>query len=127
MTAIKTLPRVAARPTSAVGKLPRPLVYWRVWLGVSAAIATGALTLLMTMQASLQRLGATDGGPFWNLPVTILAGVALLAVLCLWCEATVARTVAVICFGLATMGVLAFIEPLGVFHDSWQNVGLGRL
>ncbi|HWQ14124.1 MAG TPA: hypothetical protein VNL77_15100, partial [Roseiflexaceae bacterium] len=30
-------------------------------------------------------------------------------------------------FGAATMAALGLIEPLGVFHDSWQNVGLGQL
>jgi hypothetical protein len=25
------------------------------------------------------------------------------------------------------MGTLGFLEPLGVFHDSWRNVGLGQL
>jgi hypothetical protein len=85
------------------------------------------LILLVTMQVPLQKLGAIDGGPFWNLPVAVWLGVAALAALCLLSESSVTRTAAVVCFGLATMGVLGFIEPLGVFHDSWQNVGLGHL
>jgi hypothetical protein len=127
MTDVEALSQLSALPAVAQGRFSKQLPYWRTGLVVAATAAIGALILLITMQVPLQRLGATDGGPFWNLPAGVWLGVAFLAALCLMSQSPIARTVAVVCFGLATMGVLAFIEPLGVFHDSWQNAGLGQL
>src|SRR6266568_5817508 len=116
MTDVEILSQISAAPAVAQGRLSKPLPYWRTWLLITATAAIGALILLITMRTPLQRLGATDGGPFWNLPAGVWLGVAFLAALCLLTQSSIARTVAVVCFGLATMGVLAFIEPLGVFH-----------
>jgi hypothetical protein len=33
----------------------------------------------------------------------------------------------VLLFGVTTMGLLGYLEPFGVFHDSWRNVGLGQM
>jgi hypothetical protein len=65
-------------------------------------------------------------GPFWTIwPAWVGAGG--LAVVALVAEHRAVRAVAVLLFGVATMGLLGHLEPYGVFHDSWRNVGLGQL
>ncbi len=67
-----------------------------------------------------------SGGPFWALPLAWL-GVAVLAALVLTVQSRWVRALSILLFGVATMGLLGYLEPFGVFHNSWRNVGLGQL
>src|SRR3954471_9074207 len=93
----------------------------------SAVIAALALIVAIVVLSALSRLPilspeALIGGPFWHLPVSVWVGIALLAAAALALDSDRYRVVAVAAFGLATMGALGYLEPLGVFHDSWRNV-----
>ena len=121
---INLLARPATRSAGAVKQLTFP---WRNALMMLATVDAGVLTLVITAREPLAQLGSLDGGPFWHLPFAAWIGVGLLAALCLLAESNMVRLVALAMFGLTTMAMLGLVEPLGVFHDSWQNVGLGNL
>lgn len=120
---IRFLPQAAVSTRPFVQGRER---HWDLfWTLLSLAIGSGVLFLYM------QTPPRTDvdlvGGPFWALPPLAWLGVGALAGLVLWTETGMAQWTAVIMFALTTMGGLGVLEPWGVFHDSWQNVGLGQL
>jgi len=123
---IQLLTRTRTGSRSAGIDIQRKLP-WRNVLFLLVALASGMLTLTITSQEPLLQLGANGGGPFWHLPAAAWVGVSLIAALCIFVESHFVRLVATAMFGLVTMGALGLVEPLGVFHDSWQNVGIGGL
>ena len=100
---------------------------WGSMAAVALAIVTALIVTLAVAQSPVKQASTLIGGPFWQAPVIARAGVTLLAVLALFARSRIAQVAAVVAFGLATMGTIAYVEPMGVFHDSWQNVGLGQL
>ncbi len=70
--------------------------------------------------------GSLTGGPLWGI-YPAWAGATVLAALALLVENRVVRLMSVLMFGVVVMGLLGFLEPYGVFHDSWRNIGLGQL
>ncbi len=101
------------------------------WSGLS--IVWGTLTVvafLLTVWAVASSPPASNsaltGGPFWEI-YPAWAGAAVLAALSLLVENRVVRLMSVLMFGVVVMGLLGYLEPYGVFHDSWRNVGLGQL
>ena len=113
----------ARKKSLALPTLPRGTV-----VAVMACVAALGAALL-TGVSVVDGAGAPTswhGGPFWALPLAWL-GTAILAGLALLVENRVARTLATLLFGATAIGLLGIIEPYGVFHDSWRNIGLGQL
>jgi hypothetical protein len=103
---------------------------WReIGSAVIAALSVIVAIVVLSVVSRLPILApdALIGGPFWHLPASAWVGIALLAAAVLVLDSDRYRVIAVAAFGLATMGALGYLEPLGVFHDSWRNVGLGQL
>lgn len=100
---------------------------WQTGIATALSIAASFVALDAVAREPVRQLGAASGGPFWHVPDLAWVAVALLAALCLVFDSPIARLAAIVSFGAATMGSLGYLEPLGVFHDSWQNVGLGQL
>src|SRR5947209_2099836 len=120
-------PNSAVDATSPYNKLAVSVRMNSTVLSVlSIALALAISTAVMSAHAHV-RLDAGWGGPFWHLPLMVWLAVAGLAILCLFIESALPRAACIFLFGFATMGVLGYLEPFGVFHDSWQNVGLGQL
>lgn len=100
------------------------------WIRTSAVVSAALATLIALAVAArhpLPMLGATAGGPLWHMPITFWLAVAIACSIALWSRSLVAMGAGVVALGVATMASLGLVEPLGVFHDSWQNVGLGQL
>ncbi len=91
-------------------------------------VAMSALALSpSTTPTPLGQFEPVGVGPFWSLSIWNWFAVGLLVSLCLIVESQAGRVAAIASFGIATIASLGYLEPLGVFHDSWQNVGLGQL
>jgi len=88
------------------------------------------LTLIILAAASVNALtypGDIIGGPVWGLPIFVWIAVAALAAMSIFYRTPIVGTITIALFGVAIIGGLGYLEPLGVFHDTWQNVGLGQL
>lgn len=114
---------MAALPGKNTGRLRSSLP-----LLAACALAMGALLLaaISAAYAPLHSFGLVNAGPFWGIPGAWV-GVGALAALALLVENRAVRTLSALLFGAGTMGLLGYVEPFGVFHDSWRNVGLGQM
>jgi len=100
---------------------------WMTRISLIGIIILGLAVLVIVALDGATRQGLILGGVYWQLPVVVWFTVALLAAVALFGESLVLRLTAILAFGVATIGALGYLEPRGVFHDSWQNVGLGQL
>jgi|GEM_PF-2307982 len=110
-----------ARPALAAARQPLGLALCGLSLGLAGVVLAAAARHPLTDP------GAIHGGPFWRLPFFTSLAVGGLGACVLAARTALARAVALLALGMAMIGALALVEPLGVFHDSWQNVGLGYL
>ncbi len=99
----------------------------RTFISIIGVTLLGVAVLAVAALDVSIRLGMILGGVYWQLPLVAWFAVAMLAMVVLFSESSALRLAAILAFGAGTMGALGYLEPLGVFHDSWQNVGLGQL
>lgn len=117
------------QPVADLRNLAQPRVRREILSAVIAALSVAMAIFVIGIISSSPILApkALIGGPFWQLPISAWVGIALIAAAALALDSDRHRVIAVAAFGLTTMGALGYLEPLGIFHDSWRNVGLGRL
>lgn len=71
--------------------------------------------------------GIIRSGIFWNMPLWTWVSITLISIIVMLDTHVIVRITAIFSLGILIIGMMGILEPFGVFHDSWQNVGIGQL
>lgn len=117
---------LSAGAASGRVRFTRPALGTFAWSALALLACVLALATVSVTDAGLQDQAVVHGGPFWGLYPAWLA-VGLLVSVVLFAGNGKVRALALLAVGVVVMGLLGVLEPYGVFHDSWRNLGLGQL